>query len=160
MKATFRRAADHKGTAFVQILQNCPVFYDGAFKKLTDKEVRDDNALYLEHGKPMVFGKDRDKGIRLKCLKAGLLEVVELGDGVGEEDVLVHDETLEDPSIAFALSSFNDSGTFPVPLGVFRSVERTAFHERLHAQIAEAKEKIGPGSLEALLNAGDTWEVS
>jgi 2-oxoglutarate ferredoxin oxidoreductase subunit beta len=158
MKEIFRRAADHKGSAFVHILQNCPVFYDGAFKKVTDKKVRDENTLYLEHGKPMVFGKDRDKGIMLKCMKAGLLEVAELGNGISEEDLLVHDETLEDPSIAFALSRFND-GAKPVPLGVFRAVEHETFHYRIHSQVATAREKIGPGSLEDLLKSGDTWEV-
>ena len=156
MKETFRKASEHRGTAFVQILQNCPVFYDGAYQHVTDKEVRDDNVVYLEHGKPLVFGKNHDKGLRLV---GASLEVVELGNGVSESDLLVHDETTDDATIAFALSRLDET-KFPVPLGVFRTVERITFHERLHAQVAEAKEKIGTGSLEALLNAGDTWEVS
>ncbi|MFQ5892873.1 MAG: 2-oxoacid:ferredoxin oxidoreductase subunit beta [Nitrospinota bacterium] len=156
MKETFRRAAEHRGTAFVHILQNCPVFNDGAFQQVTDKEIRDDNILYLEHGAPMVFGKDRNKGFHLR---EGVLEVVDLGDGVSEEDLLVHDETRVDSSVAFALSHL-DEIRFPVPLGVFRAVERPTFEERLHAQVAIAREKIGPGSIEGLLKAADTWEVS
>ncbi|MFQ6672316.1 MAG: 2-oxoacid:ferredoxin oxidoreductase subunit beta, partial [Candidatus Tectimicrobiota bacterium] len=137
-------------------LQNCPVFNDEAFKNVTDKEVRDDNVLYLEHGELMVFGKDRDKGFRLQ---RGTLEVVELDDSAGEEEILVHDETREDASVVFALSRL-DEMTFPVPLGVFRAVERPTFEERLHAQVATAREKLGPGSIEALLKAADTWEVN
>ncbi|MCH6567125.1 MAG: 2-oxoacid:ferredoxin oxidoreductase subunit beta [Nitrospinae bacterium] len=156
MKETFRRASQHRGTAFVQILQNCPVFYDGAYQHVTDKEVRDDNVVYLEHVKPLVFGKNHEKGLRLV---GASIEVVELGNGVSESDLIVHDETTDDATIAFALSRLDET-KFPVPLGVFRTVERITFHEQLHAQVAGAKEKIGPGSLEALLNAGDTWEVN
>ncbi len=156
MKEVFRRAANHKGTAFVHVLQNCPVFYDGAFKKVADKKVREDNALYLEHGKPMIFGKNRDRGLRLRhCL----LEMVKLGKRTSEEDILVHDETLEDTSRALTLSRLDET-IFPVPLGVFRAVEHPTFQERLHGQIASATEKLGPGSIESLLRAGDTWEVS
>ena len=111
-------AAEHKGTSFVEIYQNCNIFNDGAFEDATDKDVRADRMLYLEHGKPMIFGKDRDKGIRLNGLKP---EVVELGkDGITEADILVHDETREDPTLAFLLSRM-DYPEFPVPVGVFRA---------------------------------------
>ena len=157
LKETVRRAAEHRGTAFVHILQNCPVFFDGVYKNVTDKEVRDENVLYLEHGQPMVYGKNRDKGLRLR---GGIIEVVELGNGVSEADLLVHDESLEDTSIAFALSRLDETKNFPVPLGVFRTVQHPTFEERLHDQVAMAREQLGPGSIESLLRAGDTWEVS
>ena len=86
---TLRRAAAHKGTAFVEVYQNCKIFNDGVFEYATDKSIKADNALYLEHGKPLIFGKDRNKGIRLHGLDP---DVVELGNGIAKDDLLVHDE--------------------------------------------------------------------
>src|SRR5262249_36882767 len=98
---TLRRAAAHDGTAFVEIYQNCIVFNDAVFDYATDKAVKADNVLYLEHGKPLVFGKDRNKGIRLNGLDP---EVVELNGSVALDDLLVHDERAEEPSLAYLLS--------------------------------------------------------
>ena len=116
---TLTRAAAHKGTAFVEVYQNCIVFNDAVFEYATDKAVKTDNLLYLEHGKPLVFGKDRSKGIRLNGMDP---EVVSLGNGVAMDDLLVHDETAEEPSLAYLLSRMTHPD-FPEPVGVFRAVE-------------------------------------
>ena len=121
-------AADARGApaatgaaSFVEVLQNCNIFNDGAWRDFTDREVRDDRMLILEHGKPMIFGKERDKGIRLNGLQP---EVVTIGeDGVTEADLLVHDEHAEDPHLAFMLSRMYWP-EFPVPVGVLRDVTR------------------------------------
>ena len=101
MQQTMERAGRHHGSAFVEVLQNCNIFNDGAWRDFTDRDVREDRMLFLEDGKPMVFGKNRDKGIRLRGLHP---EVVQLGDGVDEQDLLVHDETADDPYLALILS--------------------------------------------------------
>src|SRR5919109_233628 len=101
LTATLQRAAAHKGTAFVEVYQNCIVFNDGVFEYATDKAVKADNILYLEHGKPLVFGKDRTKGIRLNGLDP---EVVDLNNGVAMDDLLVHDERAPEQSLAYLLS--------------------------------------------------------
>ena len=155
MQRTLHSAGLHHGSAFVEVLQNCNIFNDGAWRSFTEREVRDDRMLFLEHGKPMVFGKDHDRGIRLNGLRP---EVVQLGDGVGEDDLLVHDEQTEDPYLAFMLSRMWYP-EFPVPVGVFRNVRRPTHDELLDGQIQAAVEKRGPGDLERLLNGGETWTV-
>jgi len=93
------KAALHKGTSFVEIYQNCNIFNDGTFKDIAEKNVRDDRVLFLEHGKPMIFGAQHNKGIRLKGTKP---EVVTMGEnGITEKDLLVHDEHSSDPTIAY-----------------------------------------------------------
>ncbi len=153
--ATLERAARHKGTSFVEVYQNCRVFNDGAFMEFGDKAVRPDRTVALEHGKPLIFGKDRDRGIRLDCTTP---EVVELGNGVTEDDILVHDETLEDPTTASILGRM-EYPEFPVPLGVLRAVQRPPYDDLMEDQIREAVAKQGEGDLEALFAEGDTWTV-
>ena len=132
LQHTLERAGRHNGSAFVEVLQNCNIFNDGAWRSFTDREVRDDKMLALEHGKPMIFGKDRDKGIRLRGLHP---EVVQIGvDGVTEADILVHDEHAEDPYLAFMLSRMFYP-EFPVPVGVIRDVSRPTHDELLTAQL-------------------------
>jgi 2-oxoglutarate ferredoxin oxidoreductase subunit beta len=156
MVETLDRAARHRGTSFVEIYQNCNIYNNGAFEEFTAKDVRADRMLYLKHGEPMIFGKDNDKGIRLNGLKP---EVVQLGqDGITEKDILVHDETIEDPTIAFMLSRM-DYPDFPVPVGVIRAVQRPTYDSLLEAQLAKAIEDQGEGDLAALFRQGDTWEV-
>jgi 2-oxoglutarate ferredoxin oxidoreductase subunit beta len=156
MQQTLERAGYHRGSAFIEVLQNCNIFNDGAWRSFTDREVRDDKMLALEHGKPMIFGKDRDRGIRLRGLHP---EVVQLGvDGVTEADILVHDEHAEDPTLAFVLSRMFYPD-FPVPVGVIRDVTRPTHDELLSAQLAAAVEQRGEGDLEKLLNGGETWTV-
>jgi 2-oxoglutarate ferredoxin oxidoreductase subunit beta len=156
LQQTLDRAGFHKGSAFVEVLQNCNIFNDGAWRDFTDREVREDRMLMLEHGKPMIFGKDRDKGIRLNGLHP---EIVALGSGVAEEDLLVHDEHAEDPYLAYMLSRmwYPD---FPVPVGVLRQVERPTHDQLVEGQLSEAVAKQGEGDLEKTLRSGDTWTVA
>jgi 2-oxoglutarate ferredoxin oxidoreductase subunit beta len=156
MVGVLERAYQHHGSSFCEIYQNCNIFNDGAFADFTAKEVRADRMLFLEHGKPMIFGKERNKGIRINGLKP---EVVEIGvDGITEADLLVHDETREDPTIAFMLSrmSYPD---MPVPIGVIRAVQRPTYDELMTAQVQHAIEVEGPGDLRTLFTEGDTWVV-
>jgi 2-oxoglutarate ferredoxin oxidoreductase subunit beta len=154
------RAADHRGTAFIEIFQNCNVFNDGAFLAFADRSVRDERTITIEHGKPLVFGKEKNKGIRLDPASGGLTpQVVELGSGIRESDLLVHDEKASSPTLAYLLAKL-DSESFPVPLGVFRAVEKPTFEELIDQQMTAARQKPGAGDLAALLHAGDTWTVS
>jgi 2-oxoglutarate ferredoxin oxidoreductase subunit beta len=157
MGSVLKRAAEHEGTAFVEIFQNCIVFNDGAFAAITDKSVRDDARLLLEHGKPLVFGKNKDKGIRLRGLEP---EVVTIGeDGVSVSDLVVHDEASEHSGAAFFLSQF-DAPRLPVPLGVFRAVS-TPTYEGMNTQLhADARASRGRGDLAALFNSGDLWTIT
>jgi 2-oxoglutarate/2-oxoacid ferredoxin oxidoreductase subunit beta len=149
-------AQGHRGTSFVEVYQNCNVFNDNAFVHFTERKVKEDMQLVLEHGEPMIFGKNKDKGI---VMRDGQLMVGTLGvDGVSESDILVHDETLADPSIAFWLSRF-EPPDFPVVVGVLRNVPRPSYDEGMVAQIEVAKEKKGPGDLKELIYGNDTWTV-
>ncbi len=156
LKGVLHRAADHGGSAFIEVLQNCNIFNDGAWESLTDKGLRDEHTIALEHGQPLVFGKSRDKGIRRKGLE---LEVVALGDGVSEEDLLVHDERNPNPAYAFLLSRMDAQPGFPTPIGVLRSVDAPRYEVENAEQIRRVTERKGPGELAALLRTGDTWEV-
>ena len=153
--ATLERAAHHKGTSFVEVYQNCNVFNDGAFAEFADKAVRPDRTITLEHGKPLIFGKDRDRGIRLNGTTP---EVVKLGNGVTEGDLLIHDETREDPAIASILARM-EYPQYAVPLGVFRAVQRPTYEGLMEEQIKSAVSARGEGDLAALLTEGDTWTV-
>ena len=148
--------AKHKGISFIEVYQNCNIFNDHAFDYFAERTVRSDRVLYLEHGKPMVFGKSRDKGIRMN---GALPEVVTIGEnGVTENDLLVHDIHLNDPSVAFMLARM-EQPEFPQPVGIFRAIERTTYEDMMTDQINVAVAKSGPGSLEKLINSGDTWVV-
>ena len=154
--ATVEAAAKHKGVSFLEVYQNCNIFNDGAFDYFAERSVRPDKVLYLEHGKPMIFGKDRNKGIRMKGAHP---EVVTIGEnGITESDILVHDIHLEDPSVAFMLARM-EQPNFPQPVGVFRSVERLSYDQLMSDQIEAAIAKSGPGNLEKLIYAGDMWTV-
>jgi len=153
--ATIERAARHKGTSFVEVYQNCNVFNDGAFMEFADKAVRSDRTVRLEHGQPMLFGKEREKGIRLNGTTP---EIVELGNGVSESDLWIHDETSEDPVLSFILSRMHWPD-FPEPMGVIRAVERPTYEALVQQQVDEAIERQGEGDLDALFMEGDTWTV-
>jgi len=152
LQEVVKRAHAHKGAAFVEILQNCNVFNDGAFEQVTDKATKADHTVVLEHGKPLVFGAKRDKGIVLKNLQP---EVVTLGDGVTEADCLVHDE--HSPMLGMVLSQLR-APQYPTPIGVFRAVERRCYDQGVQAQVTAAQAKAAP-DLAALLGKGDTWVV-
>jgi 2-oxoglutarate ferredoxin oxidoreductase subunit beta len=155
LTATLQRAAAHKGTAFVEIYQNCKIFNDGVFEYATDKSVKADNALYLEHGKPLIFGKDRNKGIRLNGLSP---EVVEVGKDCGPDDLLIHDEKAEEPSLAYLLSRMVHP-KFPECVGVFRAVQHPTYDELLEGQIEAVTKARGKGDLDKLFRSDDLWVV-
>ncbi len=148
-------AARHKGIAFVEIYQDCNIFNHGAFSYATDKGTKDDSVLYLEHGKPLVFGKERDKGIRMNGVAP---EIVTLGNGVTEDDLLFHDEKMDDPSLAFLLSRMQVPA-FPEPLGIFRRVQRPTYEDLMAQQIEDARARVGSGDMTALLEGADAWDV-
>lgn len=150
------RAAQHKGSAFVEVYQDCNVFNSGAFEFASKKDQKADNVIYLEHGKPLIFGKNRDKGVRLSSHDQP--EVVELGKGVTEDDLLFHDEKSEDMNLAFLLASMRYP-EMPEPMGVFRCVEHPTYNDAVYNQVESATERNGDGDLEALFNTGDTWTV-
>jgi 2-oxoglutarate/2-oxoacid ferredoxin oxidoreductase subunit beta len=152
---TLERAAHHKGTAFVEVYQDCNVFNNNAFLYASDKDVKPDNVLYLEHGKPLIFGKDKKKGIRLNGITP---EVVELGKGIQEDDLIFHDEKASDPTLAFLLSRMKHPH-FPEPVGIFRAIERPTYDESVNGQIAAAVARQGEGDLDEFFNSGDTWVV-
>ncbi len=147
-------AAEHQGASFVEIYQDCNIFNHFAFKYATDKATKDDHVIYLEHGKPMVFGVNRDKGLRLDGSRKP--EVVELGKGIAEDDLIFHDET--DENLAFLLSRLSYP-EFPEPMGVFYRAKDETYETLLDQQVAAAIEARGAGTLDALFNAGDTYTV-
>jgi 2-oxoglutarate ferredoxin oxidoreductase subunit beta len=157
LKETLRKAAAHQGSAYIEILQNCNIFNDGAWETITEREARSEQVVQLDHGKPLIFGKNRDKGIRLVGLD---LEVVALGNGITEKDLLVHDEHNPNPVYAFALSRMDSMPGFPTPIGVLRALQGVPRYEDLiQQQIREVIAKKGKGDLAKLLRAGDTWEL-
>jgi len=158
MADMIRRAAAHHGTAFIEIYQNCNIFNDHAFLFATEKDQKDDTTLYLEHGKPMIFGKNKDKGIRLNGLEPEVVSIAE-GSGIKEDDLLFHDEKLVEPSLAYLLSRMRYP-EFPEPMGVLRCVDQPLFERDMQAQVDAAIKAKGPGKIEDLLNAGDTWVVN
>jgi 2-oxoglutarate/2-oxoacid ferredoxin oxidoreductase subunit beta len=145
------RAAKHKGSVFIEIFQNCIVFNDGAFEGVAAKDVRDEKMMKLVHGKPMIFGAKKDKGVRLNGLEP---EVVTFDPANPPKDLLVHDEKAKSATLANLLAHLE----LPVPQGVFRAVERPALHELMDAQVNEAK-AAKPADLQRLLTGPETWTV-
>jgi len=154
MQAMIMRSHGHKGTSFMEIYQNCNIFNDGAFAQLTDKETKSDTVLLLENGEPMLFGAEKQKGVRLD---GNTPIVVEIGDKWGVDDVLVHDES--DYVIASLLSNMTYQPDFPDPIGVLYAIEAETYEDRMVAQIDLAIEKKPSGSIQDILNSGDTWVV-
>ena len=158
MQHVLTRAHEHKGTAFVEILQNCPVFNDGIWDELQDRKTRAQSSLVLEHGEPLVYGAPGErKGI---VFEGGLPNVIDLAD---DEDpiargVVVHDERPQAPSYAAVLATLQRPD-FPLPVGVFRAVEKPTYEDMLQDQVDAAKEARGQGDLKALLHSGDTWQI-
>lgn len=148
-----RQAADHKGSAFVEIYQNCPIYNDDAFEPLKNPSTRDDRLVRLRHGEPVRYGSDGQKGLRIGTY--GQLEEC-AGD---DPDMLVHDAHLDDPSYAFALSRLDNEEFTHTPIGVFRSVSRPTYDELMRDQIDDAVTREGEGDLAGLLASGDTWRI-
>jgi 2-oxoglutarate ferredoxin oxidoreductase subunit beta len=154
LSSVLRAAAAHRGTAFVEIYQNCNVFNDGAFDLLRDKAQGLHNQIRLVHGEPIVF----DGGTQCVRLAAnGRLEIAAVAD-TDPEQIITHD-VHGPPSLAFTLAHLSQGPTEPTCIGVFREVQRTTYGEAVHEQIARARERSGDGDLEALLTGGDTWTV-
>jgi 2-oxoglutarate ferredoxin oxidoreductase subunit beta len=149
--ATLTRAAKHRGTSFVEVYQNCNVFNDGVWDYMKDRDVKLENSVELQDGKPLIFGTDSDKGIRLN----GLAPEITTADDPG---LWVHDEKFADPTPAFLLSRMRVP-EFPEPIGVFRAVERPTYDAALNEQVQTAIAEKGRGDLNALLRSGDIWTV-
>ncbi|MEU3078761.1 2-oxoacid:ferredoxin oxidoreductase subunit beta, partial [Streptomyces laurentii] len=153
-----RQAADHPGTALVEIYQNCNIFNDGAFEVLKDREQAQEAVIRLEHGQPIRFGADLDKGV-VRDPATGDLEVVEVTPS-NEDRILVHDAHAASPTTAFALSRLADPDTLHrTPIGVFRSIERPVYDTLMAGQLDKAVEQQGKGDLAQLLAGKDTWTV-
>jgi 2-oxoglutarate/2-oxoacid ferredoxin oxidoreductase subunit beta len=152
-----RAAAAHPGAAFVEIFQNCPIFNDEAYAVLTDKDTKAAHQIRLEHGQPIRFGAEGERGVAQQA--DGSLAIVEIAD-VGEDALIVHDAHCADPSRAFALAHLSKAATEPTPIGVFRDIERPVHGEGSQAEIQAAREANGPRELQALLAAGATWTVN
>ena len=151
-----RAAAEHPGAALVEIYQNCPIFNDEAYAVLTDKDTKDDHQIRLEHGHPIRFGTEGERGVSMRS--DGSLAIVDVSD-VGEEGLLLHDAHQEDPSRAFALAQLAHGVSDPTPIGVFRDVQHPVHGESSHEELASAHENAGPAELETLLRSGATWTV-
>ncbi|HKP17633.1 MAG TPA: 2-oxoacid:ferredoxin oxidoreductase subunit beta [Gaiellaceae bacterium] len=147
------RAAAHRGSAFVEILQNCNIYNDGAFDAVRDEAA---NRIYLRGGEPVRFGADGERGIRIRS--DGSAEIVDVGE-VGEESLLVHNEHHAEPSLAFALSRLQLHTVGVTPVGVFRDVEQPVYDDLMAGQIDQMRADKGDGDLSALLQGSDTWEI-
>jgi CBS domain-containing protein len=147
------RAAQHTGATLVEVAQNCIIFNNNDWAHLTDPDTRADNVLILEHRKPMRFGKAMEKGIRLNGLTP---EVVNVAD-VDERELLVHDESATEPTLAYFLSRMGPPD-FPTPIGIFRAVDKPVYDQQLMAQVEAARETY-PADLDALYRQTETWAV-
>jgi 2-oxoglutarate ferredoxin oxidoreductase subunit beta len=148
-------ATEHQGSAFIEIYQNCNVFNDKAFIQLTGKTEREENRIYLEHGKPIVFGPNDEFGVVIEGAEARVVE----RSSVADDALVVHDVTRPDPGVAFALSRLSHGPYGPTPIGVFRSFERETYDHAINAQVTAAKEARGDGDLAALVASQGTWTV-
>ena len=159
LQAMLKRAHDHKGTSFVEIYQNCAVFNDGAFFSFSDKETKKETAIFLEDGKPLVFGETNNKGIRLDGLKPVIVDLNE--SGLSANDMWIHDE--KDKTKAHIIGSFFDSafegGHFPRPFGVIYTEDRPTFEDGLHNQIQELIARKGKPALDKILSGDKTWTI-
>ncbi len=152
------RASKHIGMAFIEVYQNCPIFNDGAFAALTEKDSKPDNVVILEHGKPLLFGANKNKGIKLDGLNP---VIIDLNDGKHSiSDCWVHDEFDDNPTRGFILARFSDLPGFPTPIGVFRQFKKATYDGDYYSQIAHVKKQKGSGTYEKLMFTSNTWEVN
>ncbi len=155
MGSVLERAMKHKGVSFVEIYQNCNIFNDKAFEPVTGRDSRDDRMVILEHGKPLVFGKEKNKAIRLKGLT---LEVTDYKEGMDTKDLLIHNENDPEPSYAYLLTRM-EYPAMPVPFGIFRHIIKPTYDEMLEGQVQQAIKTKGKGNLKDLIYGSDTWTV-
>jgi 2-oxoglutarate ferredoxin oxidoreductase subunit beta len=152
------RSHQHKGSSFVEIYQNCNIFNDGAFEVYTEKSTKADEALFLEHGKPLIFGANQDKGIKIEGLRP---VVVNLSEGVNADDLWIHDE-YDFYKAQILTRMFDDTkseGHFPRPFGVFFQTERPCYEDVMAMQIDETIATKGKGNLDKLLRGKEVWEI-
>ncbi len=154
MQNVITRAQNHAGASFIEVYQNCVIFNNGEFEDVENRATRPDNALFVEDGEPMIFGKEKDKGIIMQDSRP---HVVDLGETWKEDDLLVHDE--HNPIITNLLLEMTFDTEMPTPFGILRCVEEPTYDGMLHQQIADVKELKGEGDLETLFYSGDVWEV-
>ncbi|MDZ7737771.1 MAG: 2-oxoacid:ferredoxin oxidoreductase subunit beta [Bacteroidales bacterium] len=150
----YKQAALFEGTSVVEVLQNCVIFNDGVYKELSDRQTREDTTIVLKQGQPMIFGKDRDKGIMLDGLK---LKVVKLGNGISEKDLLVHDAEDNTPGLHTMLANMKYPA-YPVALGIIRSVAAPTYDMAVKGQIKKVQEDAAIKNVDDLLRSGSTWE--
>jgi len=158
MREVLLRTARHRGSAFVEIFQNCNVFNDGTFDSFAAKKRQEENTVLLEHGKPVVFGRDQGKGIIVRSGYGSLEPQVVNVDDAGDGEILLHDETSPNAALSYLLSRL-EPPEFPVPLGVFRAIKRPLYGELLNEQIKSARENQGQGDFRKHLRAGEIWKV-
>lgn len=152
----FIEAGEHEGTSVVEVLQNCVIFNDKTFAEISDREVKDERQIILEHGKSMIFGKNRDKGLVLDGLK---LKVVKIGEGgITEKDLLVHVSNENNPGIHSMLANMRWPN-YPVALGVIRNVSAPTYDQAMENQINKVKESSKIKNMDDLFRSGNTWEV-
>lgn len=155
MQYMFERAAKHKGIAFIEVYANCVIFNDSAFENFRNKKLSKDHTVQLEHGKPLVFGADRDKAIKLDGFTP---VVINLNDGTHSiSDALIHNE--KDSTLAFILSNMTYNSELPRPMGVFQAIDRPVYNEQLTAQIEYAKQKYKNTDINDLLKGEDSWVI-
>ena len=151
LEQTLYAAATHKGVSFVEVYQNCNIFNDGAFAPFAEKDVRSDRTLHVEHGKPMLFGSDNERGIRLNSARP------EIVDHSSDPGILVHDAGAADPAIGTMLSKMSYP-EFPVPVGVLRDIDRPTYEDLAQAQVEQAQAQGAP-DLAALIRGPEVWDV-
>lgn len=157
LQEMIKRAGLHKGTAFLEVFQNCNIFNDGAFDLLTDKDTKDDHVIELKHGEPLVFGKNKDKGIKLDGFTP---VIVDLTTGhYSVNDLWVHDEFDPSPARASIIMTFDEREGFPTPIGIFRQIFKETLDEGIERQIREVKAKKGEGDIKKVIYSGNLWEV-
>ncbi len=158
LQEMIRRSHEHQGCAFVEIYQNCNIFNDGAFEIFTEKTTKQEECLFVEHGKPLVFGAEKNKGIRLNGVTP---EVVTLTDGITENDLWIHDEKdiYKAQILTRLFDNANEAHNFPRPFGVLYAIERPTYEVQLHEQVKMAKEAKGEGDLDKLIAGKETWTI-
>ena len=154
LQSLLKDAHQHSGTSFIEIYQNCWVFNDGTFANLTDKEIKMETQLILVHGKPMIFGKESNKGMRLAGSK---LEVVVIGETSSMDDILVHDESNKIQGLL--LSELTHKDGFPTPIGVIYREDKPTYENLMYNQMDKAIKLQGEGDLNTLFRSGHTWKV-
>ncbi|HZZ78831.1 MAG TPA: 2-oxoacid:ferredoxin oxidoreductase subunit beta [Gemmataceae bacterium] len=153
MIEVLERAAAHRGSAFVEIYQNCKIFNDGVFEYATDANIKAETVIYLEQGRPLLFGKDRNQGLRLNGFEP---EIVRLGQGITIDDMIIHDEKASEPTLAFLLSRLAGP-QFPECFGIFRSVQRPTHEQQLEAAFREGA---APLEFDKLLAGDESWTIA